>query len=91
MIEVYSHGLFIERWIYSPLTTDQRTLGELFVSILDEGTEEAISRVMEELCSIFVSEMARRFGIDEGELRKVIFDIAEAFLASFSISIERAA
>lgn len=73
------------------IQTDQRTLGELFVSILDEGTEEAISRVMEELCSIFVSEMARRFGIDEGELRKVIFDIAEAFLASFSISIERAA
>lgn len=70
---------------------DSRTLGELFVSILDEGTEEAISRVMEELCSIFVSEMARRFGIDEVELRKVIFDIAETFLASFSISIERAA
>lgn len=70
---------------------DSRTLGELFVSILDEGTEEAISRAMEKLCSIFVAEMSRRFDIDENELKSAIFEIVKAFLASFSISIKRAA
>ena len=69
---------------------DSRTLGELFVSFLDEGTTESISRVIEELCSMFASAIAERFGIDEQEFRAVILDIAETFLSSFNISIQRA-
>lgn len=70
--------------------TDSRTFGELFVSILDEGTAEAISRVVEELCRLFASAMAERFGIDEQEFRTAILDIAETFLSSFNISVQRA-
>jgi len=73
------------------IQTDPRTLGELFVSMLDEGTEEAVFRVMEELCSIFVTEMARRFDIDEEELRNALLDVVNAFLSSFNVSLERAA
>lgn len=73
------------------IQSDPRTLGELFVSILDEGVMETLSRAVDELCSLFASEVSKRFGVDEKELRTQINEVLELFISSFKVSIERAA
>jgi len=77
--------------IYKRIQLDSRTLGELFVSILDEGTQEALLKIMDELCSILISQIAKAFSISEDEVRVTIFETVDAFLASFKISLQRAA
>ena len=69
------------------IQSDPRTLGELFVSILDEGVMETLSRAVDELCSLFASEVSKRFGVDEKEINEVL----KLFISSFKVSIERAA
>ena len=69
------------------IQSDPRTLGELFVAILDEGVIEALSRTADEISALF----ARRFGVDETELRTQIKEIMEHFISAFKVSLERAA
>ena len=52
---------------------------------------ETLSRADNELCSLFVSEVSKRFGVDEKEIRTQINEILELFISSFKVSIERAA
>ena len=73
------------------IQSDPRTLGELFVAILDEGVIEALSRTVDEISALFASEVARRFGVDETELRTQINEIMEQCIAAFKVSLERAA
>ena len=73
------------------IQSDSRTLGELFVSILDDGVIETLSRAVDELGSLFASEVSKRFGVDEMELRTQINEILELYISAFKVSIERAA
>ena len=73
------------------IQSDPRTLGELFVAILDEGVIEALSRTADEISALFASEVARRFGVDETELRTQINEIMEHCISAFKVSLERAA
>ena len=73
------------------IQSDSRTLGELFVSILDAGVIETLSRAVDELISLFASEVSKRFGVDEMELRNQINEILELYFSAFKVSIERAA
>ena len=73
------------------IQSDSRTLGELFVSILDAGVIETLSRAVDELSSLFASEVSKRFGVDEMELRNQINEILELYFSAFKVSIERAA
>ena len=73
------------------IQSDPRTLGELFVAILDEGVIEALSRTADEISALFASEVARRFGVDETELRTQINEIMEHCISAFKVSMERAA
>ena len=73
------------------IQSDSRTLGELFVSILDDGVIETLSRAVDELGSLFTSEISKRFGVDEMELRTQINEILELYISAFKVSIERAA
>lgn len=63
MIEVYSHGLFIERWIYSPLTVCKQiqkyhtnTLTIIELSRNDDLTLEKIHRELPDIRFITFKE-----------------------------------
>ena len=73
------------------IQSDPSTLGELFVAILDEGVIEALSRTFDEISALFASEVARRFGVDETDLRTQINAIMERCISAFKVSLERAA
>ena len=72
------------------IQSDHRTLGELFVAILDEGVIEALSRTVDEIRALFASEVVRRLGGDETELRTQINEIMEHCISAFKVCLERA-